>query len=161
VGRSASEIDAFEATTQDNLGAVSQFSQFALFSAGYEWFNSTQNFIVADPIITVHSGYIGRYAVSFWYQLSSVRNNRFYFVVECFPTDNICGFCGQRVYHRDDHPLSDKVLTNWDCRSQTTTATNSMAIALLCTVSGTNRVRARLCGVYPLTCEGPLSCRLR
>jgi len=46
--RSAPEIDVFEATAHEHKGAVSQSGQWAPFNAGYEWFNTTANFIVPD-----------------------------------------------------------------------------------------------------------------
>ena len=67
VGRSAPEIDVFEATTQGNLGAVSQSGQWAPFNAGWEWFNTTDNMIVTDPTITTQNSYIGGYVVFFCY----------------------------------------------------------------------------------------------
>jgi len=59
VGRSAPEIDVFEATTEHYKGAVSQSGQWAPFNAGYEWFNTTANFIVPDPTITQPNTYTG------------------------------------------------------------------------------------------------------
>jgi len=59
VGRSAPEIDVFEATVEGGLGAVSQSGQWAPFNAGYEWFNTTENFIVPDPKVTELNSYAG------------------------------------------------------------------------------------------------------
>jgi len=59
VGRSAPEIDVFEATAHGNRGAVSQSGQWAPFNADYEWFNTTQNFIVPDPTVTELNSYTG------------------------------------------------------------------------------------------------------
>ena len=59
VGRSAPEIDVFEATVQGGQGAVSQSGQWAPFNAGYEWFNTTQNFVVPDPTVTELNPYTG------------------------------------------------------------------------------------------------------
>ena len=59
VGRSAPEIDVFEATTQGPQGAVSQSGQWAPFNAGYEWFNTTQNMVITDPTVTVQNVYTG------------------------------------------------------------------------------------------------------
>jgi len=59
VGRSAPEIDIFEATTSDKTGAVSQSGQWGPFNAGYEWFNTTANLIIPDPTITQLNTYTG------------------------------------------------------------------------------------------------------
>ena len=65
VGRSAPEIDVFEATTDGGVGAVSQSGQWGPFNAGYEWFNTTQNLIIADPTVTELNPYIGGCVFSF------------------------------------------------------------------------------------------------
>jgi len=59
VGRSAPEIDIFEATTEGPNGAVSQSGQWAPFNADYQWFNTTDNLIIPDPTITVLNSYAG------------------------------------------------------------------------------------------------------
>ena len=48
VGRSAPEIDVFETTTENDLGAVSQSGQWGPFNAGYEWFNTRKNFVIPN-----------------------------------------------------------------------------------------------------------------
>ncbi|KAJ6550125.1 beta-glucan synthesis-associated [Mycena capillaripes] len=59
VGRSAPEIDVFEAQIQDGEGAVSQSGQWAPFNAGYVWFNTSDNLVIADSTISVLNGYKG------------------------------------------------------------------------------------------------------
>jgi len=59
MGRSAPEIDVFEATTEHHEGVVSQSGQWAPFNAGYEWYNTTENFVVPDPTITELNSYAG------------------------------------------------------------------------------------------------------
>jgi len=59
VGRSAPEIDVFEATTEDQVGAVSQSGQWGPFNAGYEWFNTTDNLIIPQSNITALNSYTG------------------------------------------------------------------------------------------------------
>ena len=61
VSRSALEIDVLETTVHGGQGVVSQSSQWALFNAGVRWFNTTENFIVPDLIITELNSYIGGY----------------------------------------------------------------------------------------------------
>ncbi|KAH9948388.1 beta-glucan synthesis-associated [Amylocystis lapponica] len=52
VGRSAPEIDMFEAQITGTVSQVSQSAQWAPFNAGYIWLNTTQNEIIADPSIS-------------------------------------------------------------------------------------------------------------
>ncbi|KAJ7932167.1 beta-glucan synthesis-associated protein [Mycena leptocephala] len=63
VGRSAPEIDVFEATigrpSTALIGQVSQSAQWAPFDAGYKAFNSTDNMIIPDPSITAQNAFVG------------------------------------------------------------------------------------------------------
>jgi len=61
VGRSAPEIDVFEAQiTGDPLtGQVSQSGQWAPFNNEYTWFNTTDNLIITDPTVSELNGYKG------------------------------------------------------------------------------------------------------
>ncbi|KIM68922.1 glycoside hydrolase family 16 protein [Scleroderma citrinum Foug A] len=59
VGRSAPEIDVFEAQASDFIGQVSQSAQWAPFNAGYIWQNTSQNEVIRDPTISVQNTYIG------------------------------------------------------------------------------------------------------
>lgn len=61
VGRSAPEIDVFEAQiTGDPLsGQVSQSAQWAPMNAGYNWLNKSGNFDIPDSSITVLNPYQG------------------------------------------------------------------------------------------------------
>ncbi|EKM61134.1 glycoside hydrolase family 16 protein [Phanerochaete carnosa HHB-10118-sp] len=59
VGRSAPEIDIFEAQITDGSGQVSQSAQWGPFNAGYEWFNTSSNLIIPEPNITQLNTYIG------------------------------------------------------------------------------------------------------
>ncbi|KAF8222139.1 glycoside hydrolase family 16 protein, partial [Tricholoma matsutake] len=61
IGRSAPEIDVFEAQVTGNplTGQVSQSAQWAPFNKQYEWFNTTQNIVIVDPQITVLNSYVG------------------------------------------------------------------------------------------------------
>ncbi|KAJ7678229.1 beta-glucan synthesis-associated protein [Mycena polygramma] len=59
VGRSAPEIDVFEAQVSETAGSVSQSGQWAPFNAAYVWFNTSDNLIIADPTISVLNTYIG------------------------------------------------------------------------------------------------------
>lgn len=59
VGRSAPEIDIFEATVANNIGLVSQSGQWAPFDAGYQWNNDSTNQVIVNPDITSHNNYEG------------------------------------------------------------------------------------------------------
>ncbi|KAI6026982.1 glycoside hydrolase family 16 protein [Pisolithus marmoratus] len=59
VGRAAPEIDIFEATVDGGVGRVSQSAQWAPFNAGYLWSNTSDNFKIYDPTITVLNSYHG------------------------------------------------------------------------------------------------------
>ncbi|TFK77251.1 beta-glucan synthesis-associated [Pluteus cervinus] len=61
VGRSAPEIDVLEAqvTGAPLTGQVSQSAQWAPFNAQYAWFNTTNNYAIADPSMTFLNPYRG------------------------------------------------------------------------------------------------------
>ncbi|EIN12881.1 glycoside hydrolase family 16 protein [Punctularia strigosozonata HHB-11173 SS5] len=59
VGRSAPEIDVFEAQVSDETGQVSQSCQWAPYNQGYNWFNTTDNFSIANETITALNSYKG------------------------------------------------------------------------------------------------------
>ncbi|KIP11409.1 glycoside hydrolase family 16 protein [Phlebiopsis gigantea 11061_1 CR5-6] len=59
VGRSAPEIDIFEAQISANSGQVSQSGQWAPFNAEYQWFNTTDNLIIPNSTATVLNTYMG------------------------------------------------------------------------------------------------------
>lgn len=61
VGRSAPEIDIFEAQiTGDPLtGQVSQSAQWAPMNAAYQWLNTSSNFNIPNPSVTTLNPYMG------------------------------------------------------------------------------------------------------
>ncbi|KZP15520.1 glycoside hydrolase family 16 protein [Athelia psychrophila] len=61
VGRSAPEIDMFEAEISGTplTGGVSQSGQWAPFNSGYVWFNTTENMIIPDLDISTFNSYTG------------------------------------------------------------------------------------------------------
>ncbi|EIN14050.1 beta-glucan synthesis-associated protein [Punctularia strigosozonata HHB-11173 SS5] len=61
VGRSAPEIDIFEAqiTGDPRTGQVSQSGQWAPFNAGYIWFNTSDNLIIPNASSSELNSYIG------------------------------------------------------------------------------------------------------
>ncbi|KAJ7182666.1 glycoside hydrolase family 16 protein [Mycena crocata] len=84
VGRSAPEIDVFEAQVEDDGGSVSQSGQWAPFNAAYVWKNTSDNLIIPDPEMSILNTYIG----GAYQQASSVvskTNQRCYELLEgCF-----------------------------------------------------------------------------
>ncbi|KAK7694788.1 hypothetical protein QCA50_001976 [Cerrena zonata] len=61
VGRSAPEIDIFEAqiTGEPLSGQVSQSGQWGPFNAEYKWFNTTDNLDIPDPKLSFLNPYLG------------------------------------------------------------------------------------------------------
>lgn len=59
VGRSAPEIDIFEAQIRRQSGQVSQSAQWAPFNEGYHYKNDSTNVIIPDPTVTVQNDYLG------------------------------------------------------------------------------------------------------
>lgn len=62
VGRSAPEIDVFEATTSYTtraLGQVSQSGQWAPFDGSYQWQNTSENLIIPNSTMTQFNSYQG------------------------------------------------------------------------------------------------------
>jgi beta-glucan synthesis-associated protein KRE6 len=61
VGRSAPEIDMFEAQVKGTplQGQVSQSAQWAPFNHDYVWLNTSDNMVFDDPSITVQNTYTG------------------------------------------------------------------------------------------------------
>jgi len=48
-----------EATTENDLGAVSQSNQWGPFNAGYEWFNTRKNLIIPNLETMEFNSYTG------------------------------------------------------------------------------------------------------
>ncbi|KAJ3550293.1 hypothetical protein NMY22_g568 [Coprinellus aureogranulatus] len=59
VGRSAPEIDMFEAQVSEGIGGVSQSAQWAPFNAEYAWFNTSENLIISNVGTTRFNTYTG------------------------------------------------------------------------------------------------------
>ncbi|EIW64599.1 glycoside hydrolase family 16 protein [Trametes versicolor FP-101664 SS1] len=66
VGRSAPEIDIFEAQISvpgldslGDIGAVSQSGQWGPYNYNYDWFNTSDNLIISDPTISALNTYKG------------------------------------------------------------------------------------------------------
>ncbi|KAJ6574953.1 beta-glucan synthesis-associated [Mycena capillaripes] len=59
VGRSAPEIDIFEAQISGGAGQVSQSAQWAPFNNEYIWFNTSDNLIIPNLVNSTLNSYIG------------------------------------------------------------------------------------------------------
>ncbi|KDQ64379.1 glycoside hydrolase family 16 protein [Jaapia argillacea MUCL 33604] len=59
VGRSAPEIDIFEAQISAGVGQVSQSAQWAPFDPNYQWKNTSDNEVIADPSISTQNTFLG------------------------------------------------------------------------------------------------------
>ncbi|KAF9451019.1 glycoside hydrolase family 16 protein [Macrolepiota fuliginosa MF-IS2] len=59
VGRSAPEIDVFEATIDNGVGKVSLSAQWAPYNAEYQWLNNSDNLIIYDQQKTELNSYHG------------------------------------------------------------------------------------------------------
>ncbi|TFK75439.1 glycoside hydrolase family 16 protein [Pluteus cervinus] len=61
VGRAAPEIDVFEAQidTAQGIGQVSQSAQWAPFDQGYEWQNTSANFMISNPSLSALNTFVG------------------------------------------------------------------------------------------------------
>ncbi|KAJ4490971.1 glycoside hydrolase family 16 protein [Lentinula aciculospora] len=59
VGRSAPEIDLFEAQVDGTTGCVSQSAQWAPFNNAYQFQNNSNGMTIDDPSITTQNTYIG------------------------------------------------------------------------------------------------------
>ncbi|KIY46300.1 glycoside hydrolase family 16 protein [Fistulina hepatica ATCC 64428] len=59
VGRSAPEIDVFEAQVWDNKGAVSQSGQWAPFDKAYVWHNTSETYHIVNSSNSILNSYLG------------------------------------------------------------------------------------------------------
>ncbi|KAJ6462076.1 beta-glucan synthesis-associated protein KRE6 [Mycena sanguinolenta] len=90
VGRSAPEIDVFEATiggpSTALIGQVSQSAQWAPFDAGYKAFNSTANMIIPDPSITAQNAFVGNVFQQTTSALTNTNQDCYQLKGGCFST---------------------------------------------------------------------------
>ncbi|KAJ6495846.1 glycoside hydrolase family 16 protein [Mycena vulgaris] len=80
VGRSAPEIDVFEAT----IGG--QSAQWAPFDAGYKAFNSTDNLIIPNPSTTAQNAFVGNRFQQTTSGLSNTNQDCYQLKGQCFST---------------------------------------------------------------------------
>ncbi|KAH6916882.1 beta-glucan synthesis-associated protein [Coprinopsis sp. MPI-PUGE-AT-0042] len=107
VGRSAPEIDVFEAlvsSTDDQLpsGYVSQSAQWGPFNAEYAWFNTTENLIIPNPDKTIYNTYTGG---AFQQATSCVTSTN----QQCY---ELAGGC-QSIYGFEYKPGFDNAYISW------------------------------------------------
>jgi len=126
VGRSAPEIDAYEAqvgakvwtsgedTTAPRGGDVSQSAQWAPFNAGYLWKNTFDNEIIYDPSNTGMNSYIGGKTQ----QATSILTNT---NPECYELNGGCSL----VYAFEYHPGFDSGYITWVSDNKATWTLNA------------------------------------
>ncbi|KAF8902636.1 beta-glucan synthesis-associated protein [Mucidula mucida] len=104
VGRSAPEIDIFEAQINEHtlIAQVSQSGQFAPFNYAYEWDNSSANFFVADPAISQLNTFKG----SVTQQAASVVTNT---DTQCYEKTGGCA----SIYGFEYRPGYDEGYITW------------------------------------------------
>ncbi|KAF9060644.1 beta-glucan synthesis-associated [Rhodocollybia butyracea] len=88
VGRSAPEIDVFEAQIDQNtfIAEVSQSAQWAPFNAAYIWNNDSSNMIVADPSISKLNGFMGNVEQQATSVVTATNTSCYEFDGGCFQT---------------------------------------------------------------------------
>ncbi|KAJ7024068.1 glycoside hydrolase family 16 protein [Mycena alexandri] len=91
VGRSAPEIDVFEATIGGGpggglIGQVSQSAQWAPFDAGYKSFNSTDNLIIPNTTITSENAFVGNVFQQTTSALTNTNQDCYQLKGGCFST---------------------------------------------------------------------------
>lgn len=120
VGRSAPEIDLFEAEISGTplTGGVSQSGQWAPFNSGYVWFNTSENLIIADSDISVLNTYIGGQ----YQQATSVitTTNQ-----DCYETGTQC----YGVYGFEYKPGFDGAYISWISNGQLVWTLNQAGMA--------------------------------
>ncbi|KAJ7640711.1 beta-glucan synthesis-associated protein [Mycena polygramma] len=88
VGRSAPEIDIFEAQIggSDNefFGAVSQSAQWAPFNAAYIWANTSDNLFIADPTLSHQNSYSGGVFQQATSVVSQTNQNCYQLIDQCY-----------------------------------------------------------------------------
>ncbi|GLB35997.1 putative glycoside hydrolase family 16 protein [Lyophyllum shimeji] len=86
VGRSAPEIDVFEAQVSGKppTGQVSQSAQWAPFNHEYLWKNTSETTIVADPTITKINPYLGGAFQQATSAVSETNQDCYEFLLGCF-----------------------------------------------------------------------------
>jgi beta-glucanase (GH16 family) len=98
VGRSAPEIDVFEAqiTGTPLTGQVSQSGQWGPFNAAYQWFNTTENLIIPNTSATFLNEYMGGV---FQQATSGVTETSMFNDLLCKDRDSLI-FADQECYER-------------------------------------------------------------
>ncbi|KAJ7762856.1 beta-glucan synthesis-associated protein [Mycena maculata] len=88
VGRSAPEIDIFEAqiggSEGEYVGTVSQSAQWAPFNAAYIWDNSTANLYIADPATSNQNSYSGGVYQQATSVVSQTNQNCYQLLQDCY-----------------------------------------------------------------------------
>ncbi|KAJ6459006.1 beta-glucan synthesis-associated [Mycena sanguinolenta] len=88
VGRSAPEIDIFEAQIGGSegsyVGQVSQSAQWAPFNAAYVWDNSSANLVITDPTVSQLNSYAGGVYQQATSVVSNTNQTCYQLIEECY-----------------------------------------------------------------------------
>ncbi|KAJ7612858.1 glycoside hydrolase family 16 protein [Mycena polygramma] len=88
VGRSAPEIDIFEAQIDGpdgaHVGMVSQSAQWAPFNAGYIWDNSSDNLVIADTTLSQQNSYNGGLFQQATFVVSATNQGCYQLIDQCY-----------------------------------------------------------------------------
>nr|ADX07290.1 putative beta-glucan synthesis-associated protein [Flammulina velutipes] len=106
VGRAAPEIDVFEAQVVNGAGDVSQSCQWAPFNYEYQWFNTTDNYVIYDEDAThlnLYKGGVFQQATSG----VSVTNQ------ECYERESACYAVYGFEYKPELYPGYDNAYIIW------------------------------------------------
>lgn len=116
VGRSAPEIDMFEAQMGGEPldGEVSQSAQFAPFNEAYRWYNSSENMIVMDPSKSRLNGFVGNIIQQATSVVTKTNQRCYELVEECYS-----------IYSFEYKPGYDDAYITWVSDSQVSWTLNA------------------------------------
>lgn len=118
VGRSAPEIDMFEALIGPNGGQISQSAQWGPFNEGYHYFNTSANVIIPNATETQQNQYLGGVFQQATSGLSSTNSQCYELTGQCFST-----------YGFEYKPGFDDAYISWIANDQVTWQLNAAAMA--------------------------------
>ncbi|KAJ7783618.1 beta-glucan synthesis-associated protein [Mycena maculata] len=118
VGRSAPEIDIFEAQISNGAGQVSQSAQWAPFNHEYIWFNTSENLIIPNLVNSTLNGYIGGAFQQATSVVSSTDETCYQLLEACFS-----------VYGIEYQPGFDDAYISWIANDKLTWTLNVAGMA--------------------------------
>lgn len=118
VGRSAPEIDIFEAQIRKDIGQVSQSCQWAPFNEQYLWYNTTGNFEIYDPDNSELNDYLGGVFQQATSGVTNTDQNCYELATKCFS-----------VYGFEYKPGFDGAYIDWISNNKLSWSLNSGGMA--------------------------------